>query len=96
VVGAAEAALEVSRRALHEGVFSPAIRPPTVPDGQARLRITLTALHTEAQVDMLVRTLARICAPVAAPTPAKPAANPVAPATPAAPALFAPLQPAAH
>jgi 8-amino-7-oxononanoate synthase len=54
------------------GFLVAAIRPPTVPEGQARLRITLTTLHSEAQVDALVRALARVCAP-AAPAAAAPA-----------------------
>ena len=35
-----------------------AIRPPTVPDGQARLRVTLTADHADADVDGLLAALA--------------------------------------
>ena len=40
------------------GYWVTAIRPPTVPDGRARLRITLSALHTHAEVDGLVEALA--------------------------------------
>jgi len=41
------------------GFWVPAIRPPTVPDGKARLRITFTTLHSPQQVDALVDVLAR-------------------------------------
>jgi 8-amino-7-oxononanoate synthase len=40
-----------------QGIWVPAIRPPTVPDGRARLRITLSSLHTQAEVDALVDAL---------------------------------------
>jgi 8-amino-7-oxononanoate synthase len=40
-----------------QGFWVPAIRPPTVPEGRARLRITLSSLHTQAEVDSLVDAL---------------------------------------
>ena len=58
VVGESDAALQVSRRALERGVLSPAIRPPTVPVGTARLRLTPIATHTEAQIDRAADVLA--------------------------------------
>ena len=40
-----------------QGFWVPPIRPPTVPDGKARLRITLSSLHTQAEVDALIDAL---------------------------------------
>jgi 8-amino-7-oxononanoate synthase len=51
VVGGEEAALDAARRMWENGVFIPAVRPPTVPKGTARLRFSLTAEHTPDDVD---------------------------------------------
>ncbi len=58
VIGASDAALAVAAKLEAAGFYVPAIRPPTVPDGKARLRITLTALHTESDVERLANAIA--------------------------------------
>jgi 8-amino-7-oxononanoate synthase len=57
VVGAAGAALAMSDALRRRGVLVTAIRPPTVPQGGARLRITLSASHSEEQVERLLDAL---------------------------------------
>jgi 8-amino-7-oxononanoate synthase len=56
-IGDSALAMSLSRALEAEGLFVGAIRPPTVPQGTARLRITLSAAHTEAQVDRLLAAL---------------------------------------
>jgi 8-amino-7-oxononanoate synthase len=58
VIGADQAALALARRLDQRGFFVPAIRPPTVPEGTARLRVTLSAAHTETDVASLAQALA--------------------------------------
>jgi len=60
VLGSPAAALDAQRQLEEAGLWVVAIRPPTVPPGSVRLRITLSAAHTEAQVDALVAHLAAI------------------------------------
>lgn len=60
VIGDNHETLAVSRALDAEGLWVPAIRPPTVPKGAARLRITLSAAHSLAQVDRLTDTLNRL------------------------------------
>ena len=57
MVGSNHAALQLSEYLLTLGILVPAIRPPTVPKGTARLRISLSAAHTEADIDRLVNAL---------------------------------------
>ena len=47
----ASQALEMSRKLLERGIFVSAIRPPTVPAHTARLRVTVTAAHTDDDID---------------------------------------------
>ncbi|MGH8428098.1 MAG: 8-amino-7-oxononanoate synthase [Gammaproteobacteria bacterium] len=56
-VGDAARALVVAQALNTRGYYVPAIRPPTVPEGAARLRVSLSAAHDEAQVDGLVVAL---------------------------------------
>lgn len=62
VIGASEKALDVAARLEAAGFYVPAIRPPTVPQGKARLRVTLTALLSENDVESLLAALVRACA----------------------------------
>ena len=57
IVGDNARALLLSEQLRNRGILVSAIRPPTVAVGSARLRITLTAAHTFAQVDQLIQTL---------------------------------------
>ena len=63
ILGSAEAALEASRQLAEQGWLVRAIRPPTVPQGTARLRITLSARHETAQIEQLIEALAACCPP---------------------------------
>lgn len=56
--GSSERALAASQALEGEGFLVPAIRPPTVPEGTARLRITLSASHTQDHIDRLLEALA--------------------------------------
>jgi len=60
IVGSNQSALELSAALEATGIWVPAIRPPTVPQGSARLRICLSAAHTEADVDALIAALGKV------------------------------------
>ena len=58
IVGDAGQAMALSRQLFEQGYWVAAIRPPTVPAGTSRLRVTLSAAHTEAQIDGLIEAIA--------------------------------------
>lgn len=60
VIGSNEAALKVAQALYQKKIWVPAIRPPTVPQGTARLRITLSASHTTEQIAQLIEALQEI------------------------------------
>lgn len=57
LIGEADNAMRLSQSLEQQGIFVGAIRPPTVPAGSARLRVTLSAAHTEEQVNRLLAGL---------------------------------------
>ena len=64
LVGEAAHALQLSERLRACGILVPAIRPPTVPEGTARLRITFSAAHDDVHVDHLLTALEQaVCHP---------------------------------
>ena len=57
LIGSSDKALQLSSRLREAGLWVSAIRPPTVPQNEARLRVTLSAAHTAADVDLLLSVL---------------------------------------
>jgi 8-amino-7-oxononanoate synthase len=57
VVGSERKALDAADALLDAGLLVPAIRPPTIPDGTSRLRVSLSAAHTDLDVERLARAL---------------------------------------
>jgi 8-amino-7-oxononanoate synthase len=60
ILGEAQAAVAASEALRARGILVPAIRPPTVPAGSARLRITFSAQHSQQQVERLLAALAAL------------------------------------
>jgi 8-amino-7-oxononanoate synthase len=64
ILGDAARAVAASRELEARGFLVSAIRPPSVPEGSARLRVTLSATHEEQQVDALIAAIAAVLAEV--------------------------------
>lgn len=62
LIGDSQSAVDISNALLDAGLLVSAIRPPTVPQGSARLRVTFSALHQDQHVDRLLDALAKIFA----------------------------------
>ncbi len=60
IIGDATKTLEFSRRLYEKGILALAVRPPTVPDGTSRIRVSLNADHTREDVQRLIDALAEI------------------------------------
>jgi 8-amino-7-oxononanoate synthase len=60
VVGDASLAVTISESLLQEGLFIQAIRPPTVPEGSSRLRITVSAAHTKEDLSSALSILEKV------------------------------------
>ncbi|MBI2560668.1 MAG: aminotransferase class I/II-fold pyridoxal phosphate-dependent enzyme [Planctomycetes bacterium] len=59
IIGESHKTLEISNQLFEENIFIPAIRPPTVPEGTSRLRLTVTATHTREHIDKLLDALSK-------------------------------------
>jgi 8-amino-7-oxononanoate synthase len=59
MLGSPERAVALSERLRERGYWIPAIRPPSVPEGESLLRLSLTAAHTRAMLDGLLETVGR-------------------------------------
>ncbi|MCR4314751.1 MAG: 8-amino-7-oxononanoate synthase [Planctomycetes bacterium] len=57
ILGSEAAALAKAKQLDSAGIFVPAIRPPTVPAGESRLRVTVSAAHSDEQVERLLEAL---------------------------------------
>ncbi|QNB45602.1 8-amino-7-oxononanoate synthase [Thermanaerosceptrum fracticalcis] len=60
IIGEAEKALQFSQALLEEGIYIPAIRPPTVPPGTSRLRLTLMATHTREDLNYALAKIIQV------------------------------------
>ena len=60
IIGDAKKTVDQQAFLHQQGIFIPAIRPPTVPDGTSRLRCTLMATHTDEHLDTIINTFKKL------------------------------------
>ena len=60
VIGDAGKTMAISRKLLAKGLFVQGIRPPSVPKNSSRLRLTITAGHTDADIEFAIKTLKEV------------------------------------
>jgi 8-amino-7-oxononanoate synthase len=54
IIGDAQTSVQFSKKLQEKAIYAPAIRPPTVPNGESRIRLTVTAAHKDSQVEHLL------------------------------------------
>jgi 8-amino-7-oxononanoate synthase len=59
IVGDEQRAMQLAANLVERGILAKAVRPPTVPKGSSRLRITLSAQHSDDEVERLIQALGR-------------------------------------
>lgn len=57
-IGSADETVSVTDTLLRHGIYAPAIRPPTVPEGTSRIRLTVSSEHTSEQIERLLGAMA--------------------------------------
>lgn len=60
IIGDAAKSVRFSKRLQEYGIYAPAIRPPTVPEGESRIRLTVTAAHHDSQIEDLLTSFKEI------------------------------------
>lgn len=61
ITGEEKLTMQITEKLLEEGIFVQGIRPPSVPPGTSRLRVTIMATHTKEQLDRLISAIHKIC-----------------------------------
>ncbi|MGZ4160237.1 MAG: aminotransferase class I/II-fold pyridoxal phosphate-dependent enzyme, partial [Neobacillus sp.] len=54
IIGNPKEAVIFAEKLQENGIYAPAIRPPTVPDGESRIRLTVTSDHSSKEIDYLL------------------------------------------